>query len=256
MSVYGLLLVRDEADIIEETVSHMLTQVDHIIAMDNGSVDGTRAILDRLGVEVIDDAERAHYQSRKTSWMARQAAARGADWVIPFDADEVWRSPHGRIADVLADCPHAVAAARLYNHCATGTDDMALPPVRRMGWRTRDPLGLPKVACRPALSVTIAEGNHCASYAEGVVHDLLEVRHYPYRSPEQFLSKVRNGAEALRATSLPASVGEHWRMYGDLLDREGPDAVMAWFREHFWTTDPSAWPDMVYDPAPACRLPS
>lgn len=248
MAVFGITLVRDEADIIAETVGHMLGQVDHVIVLDNGSVDGTREILDELGVEVIDDREPAHYQSRKASWLAAEAASRGADWVLPFDSDELWLSPHGRIADVLSDCPATVADAALYNHVATGHDP-AGTPVERMGWRTRDPLGLPKVACRPSLPVTIAEGNHAAHYPQiEIARGLLEVRHYPYRSADQFLSKVRNGAAALAATDLPESVGEHWRMYGRMLGEHGPDAVRDWFRKHFYTPDPTADPSLIYDP--------
>lgn len=254
MPVVGIALVKDEADIIEQTVTRILDQVDSLIIADNDSTDGTRAILDRLAataeLTVLDDADPAHYQSRKTSALAAVAAARGAEWVVPFDADEVWRAVDGRrIADVLSECEGIVAPAVLYNHVATA-QDQAGDPVTRMGWRTRDPLGLPKVACRAALPVTIAEGNHAANYPEGVVHGLLEVRHFPYRSPEQFLSKVRNGAAALAATDLSEGVGTHWRQYGELLENAGPEAVEDWFREHFYTTDPAAWSDLVFDPCP------
>ena len=42
MTVTAVTVVRDEADIIETTLRHTATQVDHIIAADNGSADGTR----------------------------------------------------------------------------------------------------------------------------------------------------------------------------------------------------------------------
>lgn len=255
MSVYGIAIVRDEADIIEATVRNMLAQVDRVVVADNGSVDGTRALLDSLSaedgrLEVLEDLDPAHYQSRKTSALAAQAAADGADWVIPFDADEIWLSPHGRIADVLADATGTIAPALLYNHVSTALDP-AEDPVQRMGWRVRNPLGLPKVACRPSLPVMIAEGNHVASYPRvELAEGLLEVRHFPYRSAEQFLSKVRNGAAALAATDLPADVGVHWRQYGELLEKAGPEAVEDWFREHFFTVDPESEADLVFDPAP------
>jgi hypothetical protein len=135
---------------------------------------------------------------------------------------------------------------------ATARDPLG-PPVERMGWRDRQALGLHKVACRAALPVTIGEGNHNARYPEGVVEDQLEIRHFPYRSAEQFLSKVRNGASALSATDLPADVGTHWRQYGELLDKAGPEAVEDWFRQHFFVIDPESRTDLIFDP---CVSPS
>jgi hypothetical protein len=254
MSVWAISTVRDEADIIVETLTNMVAQVDVVVVADNGSVDGTRDLL--AGFEgpefiVFDDTDPAHYQSRKMSALAALAAERGATWVVPFDGDEIWRpASGGRIADVLSECSGGRAPADLYNHVATALDPPT-SPVARMEWRTAQPLGLPKVACRPRLAVTIHEGNHGASYPDGVEDGLLEVRHFPYRSAEQFLSKVRNGAAALAATTLSTDVGAHWRQYGELLENAGPEAVEGWFREHFFTTDPAGVPDLVLDPCPS-----
>lgn len=252
LMVCGISVVRDEADIIKETLTNMVAQVDALIVADNGSVDGTRDILSQFegpNFTVLDDTDPAHYQSRKMSALAAQAAERGATWVVPFDADEIWRSKEGRVGDVLAKCQGIHAPAALFNHVATA-EDPDTSPVARMGWRTQEPLGLPKIACRPVLPVTIHEGNHGASYPDGVDRDLLEVRHFPYRSAEQFLRKVRNGAAALAATTLPADVGTHWRQYGELLENAGPEAVEDWFREHFFTNDPAQAGDLVFDPCP------
>lgn len=250
--VFGISLVRDEADIIEETMRNMVAQVDAVIVADNGSIDGTREILASFegpDFTVLNDSDPAHYQSRKMSKLAAMAAERGASWVVPFDADEIWRSPDGRVGDVLTEIEGRLTSAELYNHVATAEDENSTP-VARMGWRTRDPLGLPKVACRPVIPVTIHEGNHGASWTEGLEPSRLEVRHFPYRSPEQFLRKVSNGSAALAATDLPEGVGQHWRQYGELLARRGPGAVEDWFREHFFTTAPANAPDLIFDPCP------
>ena len=95
-------MVKDEADIVAATVAHMCGQVDAVIVADNNSTDGTRDILDGLPVTVVDDPDPAYYQSRKMTALAGRARVEfDATWVIPFDADEWWYSPHGRIADVL-----------------------------------------------------------------------------------------------------------------------------------------------------------
>jgi glycosyltransferase involved in cell wall biosynthesis len=122
--VVAVARVKDEADIVEATVRRMLRQVDHVIVADNASTDGTRDILERLPVELIDDPEVGYYQSAAMTGLALRAAAQGAEWVVPFDADEVWLPMHrGRIADVLGrldDCV-LVVEAPLFDHVPTGT---------------------------------------------------------------------------------------------------------------------------------------
>lgn len=144
--IVGVAVVKDEADIIEPTIRHMATQVDGIIVADNRSTDGTRQILDRLAgelpVTVVDDPEVGYYQSRKTTDMLHLARAAGAEWCVPFDADEIAYSPFGRIADVLPavvddghnDCTGGVCdaysrAADIYRGLAQASrpDTTALP---------------------------------------------------------------------------------------------------------------------------------
>lgn len=245
----AVCMVKDEADVIEHTITKMLDQVDAIIVADNGSTDGTREILDRLDVTVIDDQEPAYYQSRKMTELAKLAGDSGADWVIPFDADEVWYSPFGRIADVLAKRPESIATAKLYDHVACGVDPIESNPLIRIGWRRKEAAPLPKIACRPNRSVTIHQGNHGADYG-GTVADQLIVRHFPYRSVEQFESKVRNGAAAYAATDLPEDIGKHWRDYGRILENEGSEALGSVFRSWFWVANPQYESDLIFDPVP------
>lgn len=251
--VVGIAMVRDEADIIEATVTHMLAQVHAVIVADNGSTDGTREILESLPITVRDDSEVGYFQSRKMSALAGLAADLGADWVVPFDADEIWTAGDVRIADALPDdSAVAVVEAALYDHVATGADPDEADPVARIGWRRRTAAPLPKVACRPRAPVTIQQGNHDATYG-GVLRHCLTIRHFPYRSPEQFEKKVRNGAAAYAATDLPEAQGKHWRDYGRILAAEGPEALAAVFRSWFWTADPSRDPSLMFDPCPASR---
>lgn len=251
MTVVAIARVKDEQDIVASTVGHMLTQVDHVIVEDNGSTDGTLKILSGLDVEVLHDPTVGYYQSAAMSRLASYAAVkRDATIVVPFDADEFWYSPFGRIADVLATQPDGlVFTAELFDHVATGTDGDELDPVERMGWRRRESIPLPKVAARPFPRLTLEQGNHSAHYGD-TVHGQLVVRHFPYRSPEQFVTKVRNGAAAYAATDLPEEMGKHWRDYGRLLDGGGPEALHGVFYAWFHCATPQLDATLLYDPCP------
>ena len=253
MAVVAVSTVRNAADIIGPVVRHMLTQVDAVIVADNLSDDGTRDILDSLPVTVVDDMEPAHWQGAKQTFLAHMARTQmDADWVVPFDADEIWYSPFGTIREVCdqAAGEFAVLTADLYDHVPTDEDDPKQPdPVCRIGWRRRMPNPLHKVTARVLPTLTIREGNHGADFGPFEARELpgrLIVRHYPYRSPEQFIAKARMGSAALALTTLPENIGQHWRDYGRLTDEQLSDT----FREHFFAADPQRRDDLIFDPAP------
>lgn len=271
MTTFAVSMVKDEADVIAGTVLHMADEVDHLIVADNGSTDGTREILaeleDRLPLTVLDDPEPAYYQSRKMSALAEAAYDQGAEWVVPFDADELWFGHADRISVVLKDLDTTSAVtAELFNHFPSAVDPAEADPFASIVWRQPKPAPLAKVAFRCRTSVKLGyrpiveQGNHGVHYLKPDGSDkwwpatvpMLEVRHFPYRSAEQFVRKARNGAAAYAKTDLPANVGAHWRQYGTLLERFGEDALHDVWRTHFWFLAP-ADAGLVPDPAPYRR---
>jgi glycosyltransferase involved in cell wall biosynthesis len=248
-------MVKDEADVIAGTLLHMADEVDHLLVADNNSTDGTREILaelDDLPLTIIDDPEPAYYQSSKMSALAAHAAEMGAEWIVPFDADELWVAPH-RVSKILASATTSIVTAALTNHFCTAVDPDDPDPYRRIVWRQAKPAALPKVAFRWEPGAVIHQGNHGVTLpSDPKPTNGLEVRHFPYRSAEQFISKARNGAAAYRATDLPVSEGAHWRAYGDILDRLGEEGLATVFREHFWYLSPTD-SGLVQDPAPYRR---
>lgn len=258
MSVWGISMVKDEADVVAGTLHHMATEVDHLLVADNGSTDGTRDILaalaEDLPLTVLDDLDPAYYQSVKMSRLAARAAERGASWIVPFDADEIWNGHGGPLREVLPALPPAnVAVARLTNHYATAIDPDVPDPFQRMVWRWPEPMPLPKVAFRWEPGAVIHQGNHGVTLrASRIASDALEVRHFPYRSAEQFVRKARNGAAAYKATDLPEDQGAHWRAYGEILDRLGEEGLADVYHKHFWYLSPTD-SGLILDPAPYMR---
>lgn len=258
MAAAGVCMVKDEADVIAGTLQHLAAEVDFMVVADNGSTDGTRDILRDLShalpLTVIDDPDPAYYQSAKMGRLAERAVERGAIWIVPFDADEVWFSHEDRIAKVLRTVSGNVVPVTLYNHFPSAIDPAGPDPFRTIVWRQRDPGALPKVAFRWETGAAIHQGNHGVTLPAGEQPQDrgFEIRHFPYRSADQFVSKARNGAAAYRATELPEDMGAHWRAYGALLDRFGEDALRGVFREHFWNLSPID-AGLVHDPAPYMR---
>lgn len=258
MTVFGVSMFKDEEDIILPVVQHMLTQVDHVLIADNLSTDKSRELLESIDSDrltIVEDNDPAYYQSIKMTALAERARALGAKWIIPFDADEVWYSPFGRIADVLTALAPltTVAEATLYDHVPTAIDPEDTNPLTRIGWRRRNPGPLAKVACRANEWLTINQGNHSASYAhcEPVVeHNVLVIRHFPYRTGEQMVKKAVNGATALNFTNLPFHSGAHWRGYADIVKTSGGEALKEVFYKYFWCQDPTVEEELIFDPAP------
>lgn len=255
MTVFGVSMAKNNADIIRFSLEHMLTQVDHVIVLDAQSTDGARDILAEYPITLIDDPDPAYYQSKKTTSLANRARSMGADWIVPFDSDEIWYSPFGTIKEVLDDLKSQwlVATADLYDHVTSAEDDASEHnPVKRIGWRRSSKGALPKVACRWREDLVIEQGNHSAGYHGGATRQngLLVVRHYPYRSTEQFIRKVRDGVAAYSTTNLPASSGAHWKDYGRLLDAYGEPALEEVYNTWFHLESPRTFEGVIFDPAP------
>lgn len=278
------MLIKDELDVVADTVRHLLAELDAVIVADNLSTDGTREALDRLAgadgrLEVVDDGEVGYWQSRKTTALAMLALELGHRWVVPCDADEFWYAPDGRrVADYLDGLGRdvMVVEAEMHHHLATALDPPeACAPCagtggldagdgrrvqcpgcaglgrfdvfRRLGWRQRQRAAMGKVACRLRPDLVIEAGNHGARTTGTALRVRgLSIRHYPWRSAGQYLRKIRNGEAAYAATDLPADVGAHWRAYAGQPD----EAIEAWFWEWGYARDPHADDSLIYDPAP------
>jgi hypothetical protein len=261
MSVWAVAMVKDEEDVIERVVRHVAAQgVDGIIVADNQSSDGTRGILqdlleDQLGqtaMIVKDDVEVGYWQSRKMTALADLAhGTYHAEWVWPFDADEWWQHDQGSItiAEACRISPGSIIEAPLYHHLVTRLDP-AGHPFDAMQYRTAEPSSIPKVIVRWHPGNVLHAGNHgCTeSYPGGVTEPLgVEVRHFPYRSEDQFVRKALNGSRAYAATDLPWGTGQHWREYGLLYEAGGEQALRDAYQAHFVHDLPSA-AGLVYDP--------
>lgn len=226
--VYGITMVKDESDIIDPIVRNMISQhCDGVLIYDNMSVDGTSQILSNLAKEfpgivyVFKDTEVGYYQSKKMTKLAEIAVSDfNAKWIVPFDADELFFSPYGLVADVIQDIEESIVVAKVW-HMVSDLDETD-NPIEDIKYRLVEAERVPVVIFRWSPGCIIAQGNHNVLQHSGKIRrdDLIQVKHYQYRSLKQFTSKVRNGKAAYDATNLDYGIGTHWRVYGSLNDEE------------------------------------
>lgn len=263
--VVAISRVRDEDDIIESSLRRMLGQVDHVIIGEGGSQDRTREIIDHVAnetgrVTVYDDDALNYEQCDVMTEYARRAQLMGAKFAAFYDTDEVWFADGGSIRDVLLELPEhiLIATARNLTHCATTEDDESDPDVlHRMGWREAEMLPLMKVACRLRDDLSVGHGNHSAHYGSerhaATVNGVLESRHFPYRTADQFVKRVKIAWPMLRDSGLPESHGAHMWAYGRHLDEFGEEGLRRWFENGHLHTP--GRPGMVHDPLPELSSP-
>jgi hypothetical protein len=244
-SVWAVTMVRNEEDIIEYTVRHLLRQgVDRVVVADHGSTDSTPEILDRLAAEdprvvVVRDRTTRYYQHLQMTRLALAACAAGAEWIVPFDGDEAWYVADGRpLAEFLRSCPQDVASATLEFYCPITDVDSPNPYVRFQHRLARS--RTTKVLFRAHPLARLRIGNHDVD-RPGPRGAGLRLAHVPYRSMPQMMAKVRQGAAVLELTfGAGAALGMHWQKLGALTD----DELAAHFAE-FLTR-----PDLIHDPVP------
>jgi hypothetical protein len=210
--------VKNEAAIIETTVRHYLADCEVIIS-DGGSTDGTRDILESLPITVWDQ-EGPFDQAAEILNLTRAAKARGADWVVPFDADEFW-CDLDRLN--VFDESVGIVEATVFGH-------------RDWEWRHEGAKPLPKVAFRDATA--IAWGNHAVE-GHGWTHGGFQIRELQYQSFEHFLAKIDKARELYESSDFPLEYGSHMRRLVAMSDQE---RAVEWARLDSIPT--------VYDPIP------
>lgn len=93
-AVAVVMMVRNEQHVIASCIGHMLQTlgVSRVYVVDNGSFDRTPDILRRIAAgtgRVVAEADGGPFRQHEIlTALAQRAAADGAAWVLPSDADE------------------------------------------------------------------------------------------------------------------------------------------------------------------------
>jgi glycosyltransferase involved in cell wall biosynthesis len=202
VKIFGLLLVKNEADIIRPVLEHGRTWADRIIVQDNGSTDGTWEIVQQMADEVVvawkQDLRPYDNTLRADAFNAfRHEASENDWWCYKMDSDEFYvDDPRAFLARV--PWPYHVVFKKSIDYLIT-TEDVEeaefeddftanrskglyryVKPVAHSEarfFRHRARLNWP-----PG---TVAPKHRGPRYPEAIL-----VRHYQFRSPEQMQRRL------------------------------------------------------------------
>lgn len=236
--VFGLMLVRNEADILRvNLLHHFALGIERFLVVDNGSTDGTDAVLREMArtgrVQWLTEAG-PFYQAEITNRLAQEAYLRGADWVIPIDADEFWYVPRDGLLEILRDSRAGALRVRVVNfvqrqeqieRSAEGLLHMTRRPPEPVGPLERieelvetrrigfvEILYPSKCISRASLALEIGVGNHSVRYANGPVEDTDRIAclHAPLRSRSVLEAQAEHGRRTRQAGNERAWHVQRW----------------------------------------------
>jgi hypothetical protein len=261
LTIIGVTMAKNEADIIESFVRHNLRYVSRLHILDHDSSDATGDILRSLQDEglplTVHRADDPGYrQSSLTGDLVRAACEEGADFVLPLDADEFIRSSVPEdLEAIVGQLPRDyVGVVRWKSYVPTRHDDPSIvDPARRIVHRLEhEPLDIPKCLLPGTLLRTldwqIPPGNHTFTVkgAQGewvpwqkmALLKPLSLCHYPIRSETQLIQKIVLGWFSLLQTpNRDRNFGYHWyEIYRDIVERGTLPENYATLRAMNYTT--------------------
>lgn len=210
MKIFGTCLIKNEADVIEESLHHAARWCDRIFVFDNGSTDGTWEKVQALAkteprvVPFKSSAVTFSNSLRREAFNHYRAECSPGDWWCLLDADELYEDdPRAFLAAV--PLRHHVIWGVNFQHYFTDadaarheTDARAYPPYtpaeQALRYYRCDYSEVRFFRYRPGLQwKQWALPQHL-----GVVHPRrIRFKHYQYRSPGQIQLRLKTRQEAI-----------------------------------------------------------
>ncbi len=242
--VVSISMIKNEVDIIEPFIRHNKRFVNHMILLDNDSIDDTRNIIKKIAQEIegisFTDIMGAKYTQSAwmTTFLLRVQTSFFADFVIFLDADEfIAATDRDAFLAALDAIPRkGCGLIRWRNHVLHPTDTNTGhgDPPRSLPWRRKkEHAPRAKVVLRLDRLVpdglVVAQGNHSATTpGTGVLpeHELagIYLKHFPVRGTDQVIAKAVVGWAAYMAKDPKAREkgdGYHWREMFDGISSHG-----------------------------------
>jgi hypothetical protein len=228
MRFHGLMVLRDEGDIIEQSLTHMLGWADTVFILDLGSIDQTWEIVQdyaRRDPRVVPYKQVPWiFNDNFRGFLFNQYRNRfdAGDWVLKLDADEFYHvSPRDFVQHHMGLGETAAWLQWYYFRLTTAeVEDYESGRVsqlvdRRRGIEDRRRFYKITEHSEPRMFRyrRAMRWPHDASFpfnAGFVARNRIPIRHYPHRDPLQMQTRFRLRAQMM---SLRAHAGGHWKLH-------------------------------------------
>jgi len=237
MRLLMTMVVRDEADIVEANLAfHLSAGVDFVLALDNGSRDGTTRILESYAasglLHLIREPRIDIGRGESQTMLARLAATEfDADWVVTADADQFYWPRGGTLKGILEAVPerYGVVTAPRRVFVPRPSNEPFFADRMTVRLALENPINDPASPFRPQSNVVhrahpstvVAPGNRGVTGGRHIQLGgwyPIEVLHFPLRSLEQSEKKFVAAnpgwlGNAVRAKALAAYKDGRFREY-------------------------------------------
>lgn len=279
-------MAKDEGDIIKYTLCHLASNgAAGIIIADNMSSDNTmeeiveakKLINDRypdIQVIIKEDKIVKYMQSEKMTALAKEAKELGAEWIIPFDIDEIWYSPNSTLIDAfiqLDELNYDVYRVLYTNHSITEYDKPDKSPFHSMKYKWDRPTNHKSTFKFRGSDhyVRISNGNHfvqhngwdigsrvktalddCTSDGSLSGLNIIQIRHFQWRSLDHFIKKITNAYNACKALESNHDLynGAAWQQHFSIYEDKGIDGLIDFFENNILVKGDLG--KLILDPAP------
>jgi glycosyltransferase involved in cell wall biosynthesis len=203
MRIFGICLIKNEADIIEYCLKEALKWADKIFVYDNGSTDGTWEIVQRIAAlsnKVVawkSEYKPYHDGLRAEVYNEFKHLAKKGDWWAFIDADEFFIDDPRAFLSTIPGIYHIVKTES-FEYCITYED------VQEFSYSNRFPEDINKVKYykprsyserrffrhRDRIKWDPNEKQKCPKYAGVIYPKRIKLKHYQYRSPKQIEKRL------------------------------------------------------------------
>jgi hypothetical protein len=226
LKIYGLVLVKDEVDVVGQAIRHALGFCDRIAVLDNGSGDGTPELIEMLAAEFPGrvlfwgvEPGRYHRGLRAPMYDELRHEIGWDDWFFQLDADEfLIDDPRPRLAEAAAAGFDTVRTWQAQFRFTTvdladweaGREDPTRPIEQRRRYYTVDWREDRFFRNRPDRAWEGTTHN-LPDWATNIAPFALVNRHYQYRDPAQIQHRLDLRAGLRSDHAFPHVASTDWR---------------------------------------------
>jgi hypothetical protein len=243
--IWAVSMVKNEKDIIESFCRYTLQFCDGLLIQDDYSLDNTREIIKQLiheGLQIVlfespilsDTNNFGENQFSVYNELARQAfEERGADWVLPLDADEFlfcidYSNPRAELQKMDESLEYQIYSRTYIFENPPTLNSVFLPYQFQSFLRYPKEGRMSKTILSKRLycdyHAQISIGHHHLEYNTEArprieLTERLLSAHFPFRSAGQMLAKVIIGELKYKALPNRNNCGLHWNIMYDAIKR-------------------------------------